>query len=427
MIRVLLVFLFSGAAGWALSRLQEPRGAVAPAVAGGEAREEGRKQARTLRTPEDFAQWAQERAGTLKRRGLGLEFEPNDAKLAEWSADELKRALEQGLRDPACVRYGPQVKAMHSLLEEWTRRDADAAWEWFTAVPAEHMRWRLCSGIVLGWPRERAEEGVELVIAHRDHFEGGGGYGYSPLVSRAMEVAAERGPEAVEALLLRLRDQDMQFSVEALKFPARFDFAAAVRRPLLAKSLESDGARNYLVDAWMSQSPEAAFEGLLTLNREKGWDLPKNLFSGFLRYTETDPPLMAERARKLGLFAGTLPEEEQRQILQAGVEKLSGSPELLREFAAALPDPALRREANLEAAAGLVAKDLPEALAFLEAGSDPAERLEYLETFLADRPAGSSGYLNGESEEAVRKTLAAWGSDAARIDELVATMKNIRR
>ena len=416
--RLLLIFLLTGVIGWAASRRQVP--AQPAASQPFPARTETARKPFNLHTPEDFARWTTERAATVT--STGSIFSSYESELADWSAEELRAALAQGILDPATVSYGAASKALAALMAEWTRRDPDAAWEWLKSIPSDQMRAKLGSSLARAWPAERAEEALGFVVEHPDYFQHDGGYGYAPIIHKAFESAAARGPAALEALMVLIRENRMQCPIEGLKFPPGFDFAAWARSPITAGFL-AKADKHFFTDAWMNQSPEEAFDGLIAFNREKGTELSNDLFSGLTRISMEEPEVMADRARRIGVKTGGLPEEEQRLLIQASAKELSGDPGVLRAYITAIPDPGMRSEANLTAASFMMWKDIPEALVFLEAGSAPEERLALLDDYLAARAKDAFGWLNGDTEQRARDILASWNTDPARIDQLITTMK----
>ena len=422
MLRAVLIFLLSAAIGWAISHRQPqvPPASTQPASP----RADTAKKAPVLRTPEDLARWARERTDTVT--DLGFSYGSWETELATWSTDELRAALAQGITDPAVVRYGAASKSLAALMSEWTRRDPDAAWEWLQQLPSAVMRAKLGSSLANAWPADRAEEAFGFVAEHPDYFAYDGGYGYAPIIHKAFESAAARGPAAVDQLMDLIRRNGMQYPIEGLKFPAGFDFSAWARSPVTASFL-SKADKHFFADAWMNQSPEEAFDGLIALNREKGSAITDGLFQGLRRFNEKEPEVMAERARRIGARTGSLPPEEQSLILQAAAKDLSGDPELLHAYTGAIPDAELRAEANRTAASLMVSKDIPEALTFLEAGSTAEARLDLLEEYLLARPKDSFGWITGESEQQIRHTLARWNAEPARIDDLIKIINREKR
>ena len=420
--RLLLIFLLAGAIGWAAARRTSPP--LPPSSPATTSRPGPSKKTAPLRTPEDLARWTRDRADTVT--DLGFSYGSHESELAAWSTDELRAALVQGITDPAVVRYGAASKSLDALMSEWTRRDPDAAWAWLRQLPSAVMRAKLGGALARAWPADRAEEAFGFVIGHPDYFAYDGGYGYSPIIHKSFESAAARGPAAVDALMDLIRKNNMQYPIEGMKFPPGFDFAAWARSPATAAFL-ARADKHFFADAWMNQSPEEAFDGLIALNREKGSAITDGLFQGLRRFNEKEPEVMAERARRIGARTASLPPEEQSLILQAAAKDLSGDPELLHAYTGAIPDAELRAEANRTAASLMVSKDIPEALTFLEAGSTAEARLDLLEEYLLARPKDSFGWITGESEQQIRHTLARWNAEPARIDDLIKIINREKR
>ncbi|WP_367871553.1 hypothetical protein [Luteolibacter sp. Populi] len=421
MARLLLIFLLAGLAGWAGSRrVPAPSGEDRDSSAPGEIRSSAKPR---LRTPDDFKSWAASRAPRLEAHVNW--YTSYQAELGAWSPQDIRAALDQGIHDPAVIlSMSPESKALHALLSEWTRRDPDAAWAWLESLPSATMRWQLAGSIAAGWPAERAEEALELVLAHRDSFENSKGYSHSPIVQKAFDAAAARGPAACDAMLARLRAQGLTASF-GTDFPAGFDFAALVRLPTAAEEL-AEGRATHILDAWMARDPQAALDYMVSMNREQGAEITRNLFSGFNR-TQGGAE-RTERAARLGAAIARLPELEQHQIVEAATTELWAGPGNLKAFIGAIPDAALRGRAQLAAARELITKDPPAALEYLEAGTDPANRLELLQEMLAARPKEATAYnpFYRQREQAVRKTLAAWNTPPERADAFVKLLWNSR-
>jgi hypothetical protein len=138
-----------------------------------------------------------------------------------------------------------------------------------------------------------------------------------------------------------------------------------------------------------------------------------------------------EQSRKVGAALGKLPPDQQREILAGGgMNVFLGETPVLRAFVEALPDPGLRAEASLAAAARLFRRDLAEALKFIDAGSDPADRVANLEAQMA-APTGTPRYssdsnLGSSAEKQLRETLASWNASPEQVERIVEGMKRIK-
>jgi len=410
--RLLLIFVTALAVGWVLPRLGGSVAGKQPKAS--KAAERDYRRGTGFRGRDDLALWVKLRAPELKLEAA--RYSSHEAELAEWSAEELQAALNEGIRDPACSHWGSAMRALEALLEEWTRRDPGAALAWLDTVPGEAMRKSLYGGLGQGWPAERAAEALDHIMSDVDLRKDG----HHEVVAHALAAAAEHGPAAVEDLIIRLRAADMWWPNFEFTFPAGFDFATLLRRPEILQ-LFMDRRSGNLADAWLRQSPDAAIAGLLALNRATGNDTIGVLFDGLDdQYHEGDSRSAGEQARRLAAKSSELPEDEARALAMVGVQRIESPPGLLRDFIAALPDPGLRGEANQAAARRFLHRDVPTALGFLEAASgDPAERLDQLDALLAGNSNINGAKANGPE---LRRILASWGCPPERAESLVAKL-----
>lgn len=426
MARLLILFLLGGLAGWCLapSSRGKQEQAAAPAPQG-PVRDatKGESRGEQLRSPEDFSRWIAEQAAAYKP-GSGPLGTFHTKELESWSIEELGAALADGLRDPRLVREGPARAAILALLGEWTKRDPDAAWAWLSALPAGPLRSRLGAAIDEQWPEARAEEGLEMVMANVENFHSGGFPYYLRLLRLGVQSAAQRGPLAVDDLASRARKSGLQ-SPHGVSFPPGFDFAALIHAPFTADQLSHIGIpTSFATHAWLSADVDAAIPGLAALDREQGRDPGFHLFNS-LRHASD------EEARKVGAAIGKLPAEQQREILAGGgMNVFLGQTSGLRSLIEALPDPGMRSEASLAAAARFFRSDLNEALKFIDAGSDPADRVANLEARIAatTRPPkySSDSGLESSGEEALRETLSSWNASPEQAERIVEGLKRIK-
>lgn len=418
MIRLLVIFLIGGLVGWIFSR------SPSPVESGGmpeTAAVETAPKLRYPRSPQDFAAWADQHAEDLEPYGAW--FTSRSAELANWPMERIRAALSQGISDPGVVLpTGDARKALCGLFGEFSKRDPAAAWSWLLSLSSEAMRGQLGSILADAWPADQAEEGMALVMANREYFESGNSYGYGSLSIRAFESAATRGPAAVDELLTQLREQGMQIPYSHIKFPEQFDFAAWSRAPGMAAALEKN-IPAFFIDSWMIREPRPAMDFLFELNRAKGRDIATGLFAGMSHSSRKEPEVLVRRTQAVAARTGSLPPSDQQAVIKAASEEFADDPDLAREFAAAIPDAALRADANLSAARARISKDLPAALEFLAAASPMETRAEILEQLLTARQRGAYDFLTSQSETAVRKTLADWNTPPEQIEALLATMK----
>lgn len=418
--RLFLIFLVGGTVGWIFSRRPAATEITPPEIPAAETT--APKKPRHPRSPEDFAAWAEERAAEMEPYGNW--YKSYGAELADWPLEKIRSALNQGISDPGAVLpMGNEMKALFALFSEFAKREPDAAWAWLQAVPSEAMRADLASGLLATWPAGRAEEGLALVIANRDYFESGGGYGYAPMTVRALEAAAIRGPAAADEVLATLSREGMQWPFGQIKFPDGFDFAAWARCPAMAAVLQKNGIPGFFIDNWMAREPQAAMDFVLALNREQGQPLARGLFPYVNANYRKEPEPLIRRAQAVAASTASLPAEEQEAIFEAAASAFTNDPALFREFSAALPDEETRAGASLAAARVHFAKDVPRSLELLAEGRSPEQRVAVLEELLASRDPGEFEHLHPLKEKAIRKTLGDWKLSSERIDELIGIIK----
>ena len=416
--RLLVLFLLAVLGGWVLRRpfsSPAPDPSALPSA-----------KSKTERDPKQQQLKAQ--AALLHREGYG-NYSSHRAELRTWTQAAIRSALEDGIRDPGMVLpESPETKAVLALLGEWTSRDPQAAKAWWLDLKPENLRAQLGGALAEGWPADRAEEELELVLNHHGSSQSRPAFHYSALLRKACEAAAARGPEALEALLARIRENGLIEPQEALSLPRDFDFAAWVRTPEMAKRLEQENnplTESFVFGTWMEHDPEAAMDFIIADNRKRGRNLASGLLSAMDRY-QADPAVVLERARRVAAHSGSLPVEEQREIIQRAGEQLAHWPEILKTYAAAIPDPSVRAEAYLNVARSQMERDIPLALELLSQASGSTDsRIRMLEYLIAARPRGSSDLIYRKVETQVRGTLAGWQVPAERIDSLVAAMKKI--
>jgi hypothetical protein len=425
MARLLILFLLGGLAGWCLAPSPRGREEVATVPPSTAPRSPNTGPRRELpRSPEDFARWIAERAAAYQP-GSGPADSFHTKELENWTPEELRASLAEGLGDPGLLREGPARRAMLALLGEWTKRDPDAAWAWLSGLPAGPVRSRLGGAIAEQWPLARAEEGLELVIADVENFKVWGVSFYVGLLHKAVESAAKRGPLAADELISRAYKSGLQSPGTGLVFPPGFDFAGFIRAPFTAGTLSHQGIpSSYATEAWLRADADAAIPGIVALDRQQGRAPGFHLFNSMRHANE-------EQSRKVGVALGKLPPERQREILTSGgMNVFLGETPVLRAFVEVLPDPSLRAEASLAAAGRLFRRDLGEALKFIDAGSDPAERVANLEAQMA-APAGTPRYssdssLDSSAEKQLRETLASWNASPEQVERIVEGLKRIK-
>lgn len=410
MARLLIIALFSGVVAWFAARATTaPK---PPAVSGGGVVSvaEDKAAVRSLRTPADFAEWARSAA----------KEEPGQS-FAGWSNEELKAALDEGITKPF---FGTNQLALRLLLAEWTRREPDAAWQWLLALRSESTRTQLSTSIASAWPRERGAEGLEMALAHPEIFASGRIMTSQPLVQKALEFAARSGPDAVEEMLVKIAGGGLQFGWMPFQFPQGFDFDALSRKPEMLRLL-SESKALFATRSWMKADPEAAFSRLLEINREAKSPLGNALTPILTAFGDNQEVL--GHAQWIAKRLGELDEAEQRQIGTAFARRVHLRPAVLREFLLAMPEGEARDEAALVATRN-VSLEVGASIGYLDAVTDPAARIEALQTLLSTKGL-RWGYdlSSAELEKLLQEKLGAWNASTEQTAELLRMAKEVSK
>lgn len=424
MARLLILFLLGGLAGWGLAPSPRDKEAVSNPAARVrllDGKDGPRKE--LPRNREDLARWVEEQSA-LYKAGTGLANPTHAEELGSWTLDEIRAALNQGVTSPGVFAHGPERSALLALLGEWTKREPEAALAWLGTLPAGPLRSRLGESIANHWPSERAEEGLEKVMASVEDFQSEGSVFYLQLLRLSVESAAKRGPLAVDELVARTQQGGLKFPSAGLVFPPGFDFAGLTRTPFMADKLSLQNfVPGFVADAWLRANPDAAVSGLIALDRQQGRAPGYHLFNG-LRQGSRDI------ASATGAALGKLPLEEQHAIFDpngGGLKTFMVAPDNFRALIAALPDPDVRASANLTAAGRLLESyGVAAALPFIDAGSDPADRVANLEAqVMALSPSRRT--RNYYSEGDVREALASWKAEPEEVERVLEVLRKATR
>ena len=149
-----------------------------------------------------------------------------DRLLDGWSADELRTALDQALQTPECVDpMGAGDRRIDELFGAWIRRDPHAAAAWVVDVHSGEIRDRLVRVACHHWPKDRAMECIGFVLEH--HWKPGA-YFHHGLITAALEKQGLQGASAVEQLLRRLKEAEVDVVIESISLPADFNYRQLV-------------------------------------------------------------------------------------------------------------------------------------------------------------------------------------------------------
>ncbi|MEO7099288.1 MAG: hypothetical protein ABI162_07990 [Luteolibacter sp.] len=356
----------------------------------------------------------------------GMEPAAVENNFSDWTEDDLHAALDEGLSNPGSVfPSGPANEVMEQLLAEWIRRDPDTAVAWFEAIPSDSRKIAMAAMLARSWPKERAEEGLDYVFKHHDTFKTKNLICYSPIMVSAMDAAALRGPAAIDAMLVKLRENHLGTRYgSGWQFPQGFDFAALAELPEASRILGKGDA--FYAEAWFKQDRNEAFEYLMGGNEARGGDLTNSLYLYACQLPDNSGS--GTTAERLNWLAGKLDEFDpvtRRQVALHSVDVMDTAPAELARFAAALTDPEDRQAVNAAAVNKLMKGGIEPTLSFLDAVSDTGQRLDLLENATVDMYR-TKFFVPGQ-QALLRERLAAWNTPVERIEAIVRHLKEAQR
>jgi len=407
---LLIAFILAMLAGYGVARLRTAESAES-------ARDE--KTVERVREIGGSAHWGREEFVDWLRTGKRGESGA-DYGWGEWSDEELREALDELTRDPRMfLSWDDRSQLVRSMFGDWMRRAPDAALAWFEALPSEGMRRSLSGALAGAWPKARPEEGMNYVIAHRDLFEGSGFTASGEIIKAAIDAAAKKGPEAVDAVFGKLVENRLSPRyAHGWEFPEGFDFARLMAGEHARKIFEREPV--FFAGIWMSRNPDEAFQHLVA-------GVPADkvvvgyLFQDVL--PTNHPPKTTEamvRAEWLGRKLGELPPDDQKQVVERALKAIE-QPEVVGHLLLSMEDGPVKDAALSSHLGTLASGGVRPLLAFLETADDPAWRVEQLER--ADFSKGRSVPLSEAAEKELRGRLASWNVPAQRAEGIVSRIK----
>lgn len=393
---------FSGSAGPA------PVDAGTPVSRGG--RQEPVSRARW--SPEEFKQAAK---AELEKE-LQPHLNPLEAGMAEWTDAELRAALNESLTDPDfALPNGGGDSAVSALLGEWMKRDFKAVMAWFDSVESRTLQEKLSSHLTLQWPVERAEEGLDFVIAHREWFSDYKGWA---IAAKCVTHQAEKGPLAVADMIRKLRELTLDGNTgNRLELPDGFDFLSLVKQPVFRESWEGNGLAKTLMKSWFAQNREEAFAWTL---EDRG---AAALADDFARRNLTDDQLDHEWFG--GKFAA-MNGQQQEEVINSCKEMWIFNPRHLITFTKEIHDPEVLARVRGIAAQSIFAGKTMDAMPVIESIPGVEQRLELLESATPDpyfNTIDRPRRFDEVSETQLRKKLAEWQVGEARTEAIVSRYK----
>jgi len=368
------------------SRVREPRSAAPPA------------------TTEDLLRAARPREGgfgTAEPTGLA-------ARLATWTDAEILAALDEAALRPDTLRRYDAIA--YTLLAEYTRRDADRALAWALAQPPILSR-KFVHTVISTWPAERVGEALAFYRKNPALFDG-----QLPveIVTGSFVESARSGPQALLSRIAELKEDGLPpYSSFPLVMPPGFDFAALLGSPDF-RALNLPNLAKDLLNAWMKQDREAAFQWVLRDSGPAGLIKLRPFPNG---YTAQDPRWFIGKLE-------TLTPQQREQFFKSNSSAFlqPGWNSVAWIHAASAPE---TKDAIRSAAARSIFSShdsyIDRGLQAIGTLPDDESRLRAIETL---EPAGTFRAPFTPSGEAIlRRQLAAWGADDARAAAIVTRFK----
>ncbi|MBX3743650.1 MAG: hypothetical protein KF712_21875 [Akkermansiaceae bacterium] len=330
-----------------------------------------------------------------------------DETIADWTDAEVVAALEQAAREPDLLLE--QDSLAGDLLRSFSKRDPEKAMKWALEQPLL-VRRKFAGHVLSALLPGRANEALAMAKAHPDVFEG---KVPTNVVRALVTTSAKQGAGAfVSSLKELMADGSAPFMEFPKEFGEGFDFAAVLDSPDFAP-LASHKLRDSMIQAWMRNDRDAAFEWVL-----------ENDGAGRLDTLRDPQWTYAELTGHVKWMAGkvdTLPEEQWRKFLQFSEYSLVHREGHAQLWLDSLQQPALREAFRDVATGGIfVGGTVPmeRGLKALESLPDGEARLSRLET-LAKNFKGYRSRADAGSLFLLRGKLEHWGADAARADGIV--------
>lgn len=403
MMAFLCALLVGGVAGW--------RATAKPAVS---LREDHNRAdqlpGRPKLTKDDFIKSARERAEKRSKSGDS----PSLDRFAGWTNDEIRAALEAGLIHPeSLVEYGKGTAIVNSLLGEWMRRDSDTAVAWYEGLGSPSVKRRLAGALASAWPADKAGQGLEFILAHRELFPNGTDWA---VMNKNLEQRAIAGPAAVEDLLRLMREEELGFHNDAaIDFPKGFDFPSLMQGEEFMKFREREGM-GPVVNAWFASDREQAFDWLVENEGVKSLKV----------LTDSRQSLDKDLQVWIAGKVERLDPVQQREFLDAVTSRWVESPSSLALFAQGIRNEALRDQLGLIGIQALFVGNARDVMPLLELLGTPDRRIEVLANAKPDAAVFNDSlniHFDASDEALVRKKLAGWKASESKIESIISRFK----
>ncbi|MBK1883004.1 hypothetical protein JIN85_11295 [Luteolibacter pohnpeiensis] len=350
----------------------------------------------------------QQMEDSVAQARLAGKFDPFSGEWADWTEEELKSALEEGLKDPAVVLDGKEQRLVRMLFRAWCDKNLENAIAWWETTPSEFMQVRLSGVIGAAWPEDRGMEGLEFACAHSEQFFGYGSVASGQIMQKGLQQAVAGGVNEVASALKMLRESglDSRYTMP-VKFPDGFDFVALADTDEGRRVIESESC--FFGGEWMKQDREAAFQSLV-LDR-----------SSFMKVFQlfNDRPLQnygdttTEEVERAGWVAQKLSKNSILStpgVASNGALSMKGRPSMLAAYTEGFEDTVVRT---------IVAEDILRnssssgemVISYLNQLKDPEWRISLLEN--------TDSIVLTMSEKQLRENLSNWGASTEKIETII--------
>lgn len=402
-----MLFIIAAVAGWALGMAAGTPGPEGGAGWSGEASPAKGDASKAKWSRDDVLGFARGRMEKIHAPG----FNPYEEVVADWTDEEIRAALDESLKHPECVLPGASASEIPSfLLGVWMKRDLDAALAWVEGMGSSSLSRRMRHSLAFQWPLERAVEGVDYLVGHRESFPGNSA---SLLLNKAIQSKISEGAEAVKAVLRKIEGAGLEIASvgDDLKVPDGFDFRSLMDSPELEKIWDQGPGKDFALE-WFAQDRDAAFD----------WMQGKHgLEDVYLLAYRTGGDLRGDM-RWLGGKIGTM-DPEQREVFFGSVETAwKHSPSFAALFVEGLEDPDLKDEARLRfGTLAMTGQSVPQALELLEGVRDVSRRIAAVKAGVADGvgKGGTSFFSAAQDAELLRRKLAEWEANPEEIESII--------
>ena len=332
----------------------------------------------------------------------------------DWTNDELRAALEEGLTDPEnLVEYGNGRKIVDSLLREWMRRDFDGALAWYEKQESTALKVRLTEVIADGWPASEFRRGIDFILNHRKLFPDSAGW---PIMNKSLEQSALAGPAAVEELLRMMGEKGLHFRNSArVEFPKGFDFPSLLASEEFHKFQSREGASK-ITDAWLASDRDQAFDWLL---ENQGVEALRGLQGLGLRWDKEVQKWLGEKVEQ------STP-ARQAEFFESFSFIWMTDPTSAALFAKGVQNQDLLDRIGLMGFHSAFIGNAHGTVSLLEILGPPARRIEILEKALPDPrylKESKDIEMNPADETYLRNTLSGWNATDSQIDSIISRFK----